>query len=262
LIFAAAFRDLWASLRAPELWLHHGWMGVARRYRRSVLGPLWHTITLGVFVFVTGLIWSAVMRIDFAGYVAYLTPSLIVWTLLTALVTEGSGIFISAQGLILSLRFPYPVLALSLVWGALIVFAHHLLLFVVVVAIYGPSPSWVMLMAIPGLILVAFNGVWIGLLAGMLCLRFRDLQVVLATVMQLAFFVTPVLWPVELLAPNLAFLVEYNPLFHMLEVVRSPMQGKFPTPANWLGVGLTAAIGWLLTLALYGRMRERLAYWY
>lgn len=262
MIFTHALDDLGASFRLPALWLHHGWMSVARRYRRSVLGPFWHTITLGVFVFATGLIWSAVMRIDFAGYVVYLTPSLIVWTLLSNLVMDGTAIFTSAQGLVLSLRFPYPILALSLVWSALIVFAHHLLLYALVVGIFGPPPSWIMLLALPGLALVALNGVWIGLLAGMLCLRFRDLQVVVGTVMQLAFFMTPVLWPVEMIAPNLAFLVEFNPLFHLLEIVRSPMQGKLPAAANWYGAIIVAAAGWALTLFVYDRVRNRLAYWY
>jgi ABC-type polysaccharide/polyol phosphate export permease len=257
-----ALQDLWDGVRLPELWLHHGWMSVARRYRRTVLGPFWHTLTLAVFVFATGLIWSTVMKLDFQHYVVFLTPSLIVWQLLSTLVLEGTAIFTSAQNLVLSLRFPYAVLALSLVWGALIVFAHHLLLYAFVTMLFGPPPSLVLLLAVPGVILVALNGIWIALLVGTVCLKYRDLGVAVATLMQLAFFVTPVLWPVETLAPHLAWLVDYNPLYHLLEIVRAPMQGKWPLAVNWIGAVLSTAAGWAATLVVYGRAHNRLPYWY
>ena len=124
------------------------------------------------------------------------------------------------------------------------------------------SPGWQVLLALPALLLLLANGVWMSLLAGIICLRWRDLIPATFSAMQIAIFVTPVFWPKELLGPNLAFAAELNPLYHLVQIMRDPLLGNVPPVESWLWVLTTLVVGSVLTTWVYGRNRDRMAYWY
>ncbi len=257
-----AVRDIAEAFRFAPVWLHAGWIDVVWRFRRTRLGPLWHTLGLGVFVFVMGVIWGTMLEQDPREYFRYIGTSLIVWTLVAAFVTEGSTSIISGQATAESMRFPYVAFTFGHVWRALLLFAHHAVLYVVILVgtLYVPSP--VALIAIPGLLLVVANGAWMSLLMGMISLRRRDLVPAAASAMQIMMFVTPVFWPKDRLGPELAYVADLNPLYHLIRVVRDPLLGTVPPWTSWAFVAGTLVVGSTLTLWLYGRYRDRFAYWY
>src|SRR6187402_1914554 len=93
---------------------------------------------------------------------------------------------------------------------------------------FGPG-----LLVIPGLVLVSLNGLWVGLLLGMLCVRFRDIPQIIANVIQLLFFLTPILWKPDQLTQGRAF-VEANPFHHFVSLIREPLLGVAPSLETWL----------------------------
>ena len=260
--FAVTMRDFREAIALAPIWLRWGSLDVLYRFRRTWLGPFWHTLSLGAFVLTMGVIWSTVLHQDPGHYFRYVTTNLMVWTLISSMITEGSGVLIAGQETALSIRFPYPAFAFGHVWRGLLLFAHHFLLYVIVMAATLHSPGWTALLAIPGLLLLTANGVWMTLLAGILCLRRRDLSLVIASAMQIAMFVTPIFWPKDLLGPKLAFAADYNPFFHLVLIIRDPLLGKVPPAVSWLWVLGSLAVGTIVTAWVYGRSRNRLPYWY
>jgi ABC-type polysaccharide/polyol phosphate export permease len=122
--------------------------------------------------------------------------------------------------------------------------------------------GWAVLLAIPGVILILINGVWLALLIGMLCLRFRDVQPLVATGLQISMLITPLFWPPESLSGSgRAVFVEFNPIYHLIEVVRAPLLGNVPGIASYAAVMLIAVGGWLLTYFAFERFRSRITYW-
>jgi ABC-type polysaccharide/polyol phosphate export permease len=96
----------------------------------------------------------------------------------------------------------------------------------------------------------------------MICLRFRDLQQLVTTFLQIGMFITPVFWPPESLTGIRRFIfVELNPLYSMMEVVRAPLMGTPPTQLVYITAGLITIIGWTITLLFFGYFRKRIAYW-
>src|SRR5262249_46191934 len=104
------------------------------------------------------------------------------------------------------------------------------------------------------------NLLWSALLAAILCTRYRDLPEIISNVMQVAFYVTPIIWPASLLSDGQLFL-DLNPFYHLIEIVRAPLFGKFPSLENWLASIGMAILGWALALAFFARYRGRIAYW-
>lgn len=255
-----ALRDFKEGVFGVHLWSTLGWQEIRQRYRRSILGPFWLTISTGALIAGMGPLYGKLFGQDIATYFPYLAVSFITWSLIASLINECSNAFIAAEGYIKQIKLPLSIHILRVVWKNLIVFAHHLLIIVVVLAFYQPTPGWYMLQAPLGVFMIAVNGLWLGLLLGLLCARFRDIPLIIASVVQVGFFLTPVMWRVGTLG-TLEWVAQINPLFHFLEIVRTPLLGSSASPLSWGVVALITVVGYAVTLLAFSRFRARIAYW-
>lgn len=259
--YSVAISDVVQGMLRWRMWGRLGWQENKRRYRRTVIGPFWTSLSLGVFVVTLGIVWSQLWKQDPKVYLPFLASGMVVWALVGTVITEGCMTFVAAENLIKSLRINYTVLACAVVWRNMGVLVHNIVIFVLVALYGGVSLNWHTLLAIPGLFLVAVNGVWICLLLGLLCSRFRDTQQVITTVLQVAMFVTPIFWSADQLGMRFKGVVDFNLLYHLVDVVRAPLLGRAPSTWTYLFVLLAALIGWTLTLMVFSRFRRRIPYW-
>jgi len=255
--------DLLHGLRRRELWGRLGWLDVKRRYRRATIGPFWNSITLAIYVLTVGIVGAAIWHQNIYDYLPFLVSGMIVWTLVSSIISESCTLFISGQSLFRNIRFDYSVLAYALVWRNFLVLLHNFAVYFLVVLVLKPSLlGFTALLAVPGLALVLLNGVWVSLLLGMICLRFRDVPPLVSSTMQIAMLITPLFWPADTLSGIKRFVfVELNPLYYVVDVVRDPLVGRVPDAIHY-GVMLAMTIGgWWLTYAMFKRFRKRIAYW-
>ena len=257
---ALALQDVVEGACAFRLWGMLGWQDVRQRYRRSTLGPFWLTISMGALVGGLGVLYAGLFRMDVADYLPFVAAGLIIWGLLSGLITEGCAAFIGAEGIIKQVNLPLSVHVYRVVWRNLIVFAHNVAIYVAAAVIFSIQPGWTGLLVLPGLALLCLNGVWMGLLFGLVSARFRDVPQIVASVVQVAFFLTPIIWKPELL-PDRAFVLDLNPFFHLVELVRAPSLGQAPGLVSWFAAAGITLGGWLVTLLMYRRYRWRIAYW-
>jgi ABC-type polysaccharide/polyol phosphate export permease len=255
--------DLLRGFSRRELWGRLGWLDVKRRYRRTTIGPFWTSITLLVYVLTVGTVGAALWRQDIYEYVPFLVSGMIAWMFVSSIIMESCSLLISSQPLFRNIRFDYSMLAYALVWRNFIVLLHNFVVYFLVVLALKPSLfTFTAFLALPGLGLVLINGVWVSLLLGMICLRFRDVPPLVSSILQIAMLVTPLFWPADTLTGLKRFaFVDLNPLYHVLDVVRGPLMGRVPDPISY-GVMIVMTIGgWWLTYAIFKRFRRRIAYW-
>ena len=116
------------------------------------------------------------------------------------------------------------------------------------------------MLALPGLALVYINQAWLTLSLAIICTRYRDVQQIVSTGIQIMLFATPIMWPVSALGP--AVIIAYiNPLYHMMELVRAPMLGNVPSMLSWLVAIACAIVGWTVAMLLLRRASRRLVFW-
>jgi ABC-type polysaccharide/polyol phosphate export permease len=246
-----------------ELYGRLGWLDVKRRYRRTVLGPLWGVVNLGLFIAALGSIGVGLWKQDAEIYLPFLTSGLVLWVLFSAMITEGCTVFIHGQNFVRQMRFDYSILVYALVWRNLITFLHNLIIYFIVVLLFAPHilrPST--LLAVPGVAFVLANGAWISLLLGICCMRFRDIQQLVTTLIQISIFITPIFWPPSLLEGTYrAIFVAYNPIYHLIEIARAPLINELPTASSYFAVLLMTIVGWTCAYAVFGLYRRRLSYW-
>jgi ABC-type polysaccharide/polyol phosphate export permease len=259
----SAAEDMIGGARRWELWGRLGWLEVKRRYRRTTLGPFWSSFTLLIFVIVMGSVGSGLLSRDSSEYLPFLVAGLVVWTMLSTIIIEAGNAFTQGAGLIRQMNFEYSVLAYALVWRNFIAFLHNMIVYLLIMLIYMPQAlTWRLLLAVPGLALLMVNGVWIALVVGTLTARFRDIQQIVQSVVQVAMFVTPLFWsPDSLAGARRIIFVGLNPLYHLLEIVRDPLLGRPPNLNSYIAVAIITVAGWALALAVYDKFRKRIAYW-
>jgi ABC-type polysaccharide/polyol phosphate export permease len=256
-----AVADLRDGLVQWPLWFTIAWMDVRQRYRRSLIGPFWITLSVGIFVTGLGVVYGALFRQDLKTYLPYLAVGVVVWTLVSSLIAEGCNTFISAEGAIKQLPVPISVHVFRMVWRNVIVFAHNVMIVIVLVLIFNIPVSAATLMAIPGLILIMLSGVGFGLTLGVLSARFRDIPLIISNFVQLIFFTTPILWRADTLPPNRDWIARFNPFHYLIEVVRQPLLGQTLPAAAWLVTLAIALLALAVGIAFFTRYRVRIAYW-
>ena len=106
---AQAFADLVKGAGLYGLWTRFAIHDIRQRFRRSVLGPFWLTISMGTMVGTLGFLFSFVFRQDVAKTLPFIATGIIFWGLLTSCITEGTMVFISAESDIRNLPIPLSV---------------------------------------------------------------------------------------------------------------------------------------------------------
>jgi len=237
-----------------------GWLEVKQRYRRSVLGPFWLTLSTGVMIGGMGPLYGKLFGQPTSPYLAHLATSMVVWIFVSGLITEASMSFITSENYIKHMKLPLTVHVMRVVWKSLLILAHNLVIVVVVLFIYPPKTAWYLLLVPISVLVIALNGIWLGVLLGLLGARFRDIPPVVNSLVTVTMFLTPILWTPDMLGSN-RWIADINPLFHFLEIVRRPLLGEAPPVLSWMAVIATTFIGYLIMLGVFQRFRARVPYW-
>ena len=256
-----AMADIAGGARLWRLSLALGWLDIRLRYRGSMLGPFWLTISTGVMVAALGVLYSTLFKIEVRDYLPFLALSQVLWGFLAALVSEACTTFTDAEGVIRSVRMPFFVFSLRTLIRNVVALGHNIVVIVVVFAIFSMWPRWDALLALPGLAIWVVDALALTLLLGAFCARFRDIQPIVNSIMQIAFFMTPVIWKPDQLSAANAEKLPLNPFFDLLEIVRGPILGSDVTLMTWVG-----AIGYSVVLcavswAFFVRARGRVTFW-
>src|SRR5882757_5694563 len=102
--YAEALRDIVDGAAAVPIWGRLGWQEVKRRYRRTVFGPFWSTLSLAIFICSLGFVWADLWGQDPSSYLPFLSGGLLAWTLVATIVNEGCLVFTANEGLLKQLK--------------------------------------------------------------------------------------------------------------------------------------------------------------
>ncbi|MBE7209648.1 MAG: ABC transporter permease [Gluconacetobacter diazotrophicus] len=253
-------RDLREAARLWRLCCTLGWLDVKLRYRGSVLGPFWLTASTAVMVAAMSLLYTTLFHIDVSDYMPFLSLSLVLWGFISSIFNEGTTCFTSAESMIKSLRLPFGVHVARTIVRNILVLLHNIVVVFVVFAIFHIHPGLHGIVAIPGLMLWLLDAAAVCLLFGSIGARYRDIPPVVASAIQIFFFVSPIIWKPDLVAQGHLWL-RFNPFFPLLEIVRRPLLGQHGTLASWPGALAASALLWVAAMLVFARARARIAYW-
>lgn len=252
--------DILTGLLVAHVWLALGWHDIRQRYRRSVLGPFWFTLTTLIMVGVLGFLYSELLRQEISNYLPYLGIGLVIWQFISTVANDSCMTVISAGHIIKQIRMPLTTHVCRMVWRNFIILLHSLPVVILLTIFLGHSLAVGALLSALGLFIVLLNAVWAGIVFGILCARYRDVGPIISNLFQVAFFLTPVMWrPTDL--KDRAWIADINPFHHLIEIVRGPILGSPVSPVSWIWSIALVFVGFASAEYLMVRCRERVAYW-
>ncbi len=235
---------------------------IRQRYRRSTLGPFWITISTGVMIACIGIIFGSLFKSPMSDFLPFLAAGLIIWGLISSTITEATSVFVAAEPIIKQLPLPLTTHIYRMIFRNLYIFFHNIIIFPVVLLCVQRGINLNVFLFIPGLVIVSLNLVWISILLSIVCSRFRDLTQIVASILQIFFYVTPIIWlPALLPARASVMILEPNPFYHLLAIVREPLLGNAPSFTNWTISTCLCILGWLVSIKFFDKYRSRIAYW-
>lgn len=252
--------DLRDGLAAYELWTFLGWQDIRQRYRRTVLGPWWLAISTGLLVLGLGFLWSELFRVEVRNFLPFFVIGYVLWMFLSGVISESCTGFTQFEGLIKQQRIPFSAYLYRLGVRHLVMLGHNAVVVAVILLWSGPGWSSVSLLAIPGLVVFLASVLMISVPIAILCTRFRDMPQAITTFLPTAFFFTPVFWRPDTLV-KFRWVADYNPIAHLIDIVRLPLLGIAPEPNLWIWSLCSLVITMTLGAWLLGRYGHRLAYW-
>lgn len=257
---AMALADLRQALGLSWFWMALGWNDILQRYRGSMLGPFWITLTTAVFIAGLGPLYARLFNLNMAEYLPFMALGVTTWQFVTGTINDGCTTFLSASHLMKQVPLPRLVLLFRVVWRNIIAFLHNIPIYLVIFLVFGLPLDWHLLMIGPGLILVVLNLTWMALIVAILCARFRDIAPIVGSILQIGFFVTPVMWNYKTQKVD-PWIVNTNPFAALIELIRAPMMGEDISSPLLILALVSLLVGSLAAALLFIRTRRNLIYW-
>jgi lipopolysaccharide transport system permease protein len=258
--YQLAWADIFNGLKEWRLWLLLSWQDIKLRYRRSTLGPFWITISMAISVYSMGLLYGSLFKSNLTEYYPFLATGILSWGLISSLLLEGSNIFVEAEVFIKQMKQPYSVFVFRTIAKSLISFFHHLFVLVPILLL-NKRGSIFLLFTLVSLAVIWLNGVIFGFILAISGTRFRDTAQLVANVVQIAFFLSPIIWSPSILPEKYHYIIQFNPFAQFIELLRNPLLGSLPSHYTLLFTLCISFIGGILAFWLFAQYRARIAYW-
>lgn len=257
---AEALADIkWTIRHIPQA-IEIAGQELASRYARSMLGPLWLVLGTITFIGAFSFLGTFLFKMPWTTYLNYLCAGIVFWQFIQTWLIESAGMYPASQVALHSTRTPTSYIPVTLLLRNLLVLAHGLPIVAVVAALTATQPVlWYMIPI--GLLMGLFLLFPIGALLGFLGTRYRDTVPALSTILGFAVYVSPVWWDDSQVSGVARLIVDLNPVYYLLRVLRDPFLGVMTPLPIWLGAIFIAAVLWGLLAVVFVRFRRMIAIW-
>ena len=258
-----AWQDILHGIFKWPIWFMLAYQDIKLRYRRSILGPFWITISMAITVYSMGYLYAHLFHMDLASYYPFLVAGMLTWSLISGILVEMTDGYTSYEGLIKQIKLPYTLHIHRIVMRNILVFFHNILVMLPIYVIFHETTKIQLniLMMIPGLLIIYINGITYGTIFALIGARFRDVSQIIKSLIQVIFFITPVMWSPTALNNKKFFIVDYNPFYACIELIRAPMLGSMPTKKVIYMAAFVTILGCVISWKMFMRYRSRIVYW-
>ncbi|HWW28231.1 MAG TPA: ABC transporter permease [Caulobacter sp.] len=255
-----AARDLAESIAHWHIWVSLAWQDTVARYRGSVIGPLWITLSMAALVGGMSLLYTQLLHIDARIYIPYLGTGIVIWGFISGTIQESTTAFDQGAAIIRQSNISMFIFVWRTIQRNIIVLGHNLIIVAIVVGVSNMWTHVLVLQLLGGAVLLILNLAWISTIFSFVGARFKDVPQLVAALLQLAFFMTPIFWRPSGISQH-RYVLDFNPLYHMLELVRGPIMGEGVSALTWsFSFGFLAA-GWLVAFLFYAAQRRRIVHY-
>ena len=258
-----AIEDFVQALKKSNIWFLMAWQDIQLRYRRSIIGPFWITLSMAIMVYTMGFLYAHLWHVSAQEYFPFLATGLLAWGLISSIMIESTETYLFSVGLIKQIKMPYLLHIHRMCTRNFIIFAHNILIMVPIYLLFSkqfPFSFAYFVFFIDVLVLYTIAVLYANIIA-MVCARYRDLGQIVKSFIQVLFFMTPIMWKIDTLPAHIQAVMIYNPLYHFVELIRQPLLGCYPTLTSYSMTLACVGLGLFLNQLLFVPYRSRIVYW-
>ena len=226
----AILNELKATFRYRYVVYNYVYYSLKQRYTHSTLGFLWAILLPLLQNLIMGVVFFYLMRIDMPNYLVYLFTGSVIYNIMGNVIIQSPAIMLNNENFIKKIYVPKLVFVLQVVLLEIVNFILTLLSLIILGILFSKlslSPYYLFL-PVPIVLIVLFL-VGIAIILSIANIYFRDLSYIVPVVMQAAFFLTPVLYPMSMVPETLRKVIQMNPLYYFVEIFRSTiLNNQFP----------------------------------
>jgi ABC-type polysaccharide/polyol phosphate export permease len=227
--------ELIALFKYKELIVQFVSRSIKTRYKRSFLGVVWTMLNPLLTMIVLTLVFANLFRFQIENYAVYILSGLIVWSFFSTSTSTAMGEMIWSGNLLNRIYVPKSVFAVSAVGTGLYNLVISMVPLFLITLVLGVNIGWEVLVMPFAILLLAIFSLGIGLILATAAVYFADMLPVYEVVLTIWMYATPIIYPLEIVPPNLRWVFQLNPLYYLLEAFRLPLFNQVvPGPGIWI----------------------------
>ena len=209
---------------------------IRAKYRRSYLGILWGLLQPLAMTGLLAFVMAHIFKMEMKTFAPYIFSGMVFWEFFCVCATGGCMSIANAAGYVMQFKHPlaiYPLRTTITAFINMLLGMSGLLIWCLLIFPENIRLCWCVV--VPAFALYLGIGWMYAVITGFFGIRFQDLVPLLGLVMQALWFASPIYFPVETFKiPALRPFLAYNPIYHLLELIRAPLLGGvWPTAMNW-----------------------------
>jgi ABC-type polysaccharide/polyol phosphate export permease len=252
--------DIISGAKQWRIWSALSWNNIKMQYRRTLLGPIWITLQHTVFIITLGYMFATIQKENFSSFFVYFATGYTFWILIASFITMAGQTFLGINNLPNMTRSALSNHIYLQFSSQMLMFVHIIIPLIIIYLIFYDSLDINLPLFFYGFVMLMIFGFWVSALLGCLSLRFQDLMPAVNSIMQVMFFVTPIMYR-NTMIPGADKFSNFNPFYHLLVVVRGNLINENVTLLNWAAVSIFNILGIIITLWVLRKARPMLAYW-
>ncbi len=259
-MYSKAFKDLKAAFSLWHVWFYQAYHVISAKYKRTALGSLWISGSMVATSVSLSIVFGGIFGQNLKDALPFIMAGILCFGFAGYPLVEGHETFLSNGSIIKNHAYPFTFYIMEGTTRNFFMFFHNLIVFYLAMFIVSAAkiPHWTIIPAL--LVAWIYMASW-GTITAMMASRYRDLRFLLPYIGQLMTFITPVFWRADQLTGWRRLIVDLNPVYGILEIVRAPLLGNIPPPQAWLLASIAAGSGVILWLIFFPQLRRRIPFW-
>jgi ABC-type polysaccharide/polyol phosphate export permease len=255
------FSDFVDATRKWRVWSSLAKFDIKKRYKRSFLGPWWITLAMFFLISAIGILYSQLFKLDFAKYLLYLSINFAIWTFMRDSILESCQVLIDAKALLFNEKWNFLIFSFRVVYKNFIIFLHNIIIFIfLAIAFLDQLNIFNVLISVITVVFLILFLLPVCILCSMINTRFRDFFMIMSNVMQLLFFLSPILFNKQLLE-SYYWLLYINPLALFILLINEPILiNQFHLNYLTYLLGYFAFFTCLVAF-LFAKYKNKITYW-
>lgn len=255
-----AFHDILSGAKLSKTWAFLSYQDLIARYRRSLFGPFWIAAVMGTQSLALALVFGTIYNIDIKVFLPYVVAGLSIIGFIGCAFGLGSSTFEIYKSLLLAHPLPISFHVFRMYCRHLIEFMHNILIFCIVCFICNGGINF-SITFIPALLVASVFIFSTTLISATLSVRFADFKFMLPHVWTIVFYFTPIIWKTSQVRSGIEWVYMFNPIYYIVELLRSGMMGTPVSSSIWFGSLVTILCTSIVAYVLFSVMRKKITLW-